>query len=904
MIDFKAQIAQLEAKQNNDVATTITLVLRCWQAYKLSEDSSDGRVMLQRANHTVIAAHRRNPAHVELYCLTIFIGIEMGHYDSANEMLDKAMGYKSFLRNNHPLYYGVVCFLYAYLEIHQKRVRSAKKHWRALTDHMKNAEPSSYYPLMVGVLHLVSDEYAEAYAYLTEAYHDGCNSMFLYEGLFRYYKKTPHSPETTAILPVLTYAACRGADIAGIAEKYQGALSAAIASNLSCGEKLYAASRYPDILGDLCAQRISRSDFSRAAYAYYKEAEHRQIYVRGLYNALVEAAYENNAQQVNHYPMVQFLIERKNTKIDRELAIYVYHLLLTNKKLEDLVFEQQNNIMALAEICLEKGFADREVASLYYHYWARCRAMGETNENSEKAEAFLHENLTRFQLEPSRHSRTRYVYITEPEKRNMTVYDTENGLIINATSEDVAYTCLGVGQRTVLDEKLTVTRMIAQANPELYLYFFQKGDRRFHVLTYLTNHYLSLESPPETAISVFEEMLADKSIAKSYRMRILVALGQLHYNAFSFDQALECYGEVDEDALDNHFIPQILNVYIQTREYERAMQLLKRKHAHINHETLLESILILLTKPVAHAQLAETAYNLLTNGHFDAGLLTLVLENYNASYSEWVRLSQSLDAENHDVRLDVRILEMALWMAKWEPEPQKAFVRLYTNREANEANAKLITDFIEYATYEMIANQAKPEYDVLNVLEKWYMEREPENILLAWGLATIYLIQNITTFNSENILKISLDALENEGILFPVFKEHRPTPIPFIEKHQPFIYRGAPGKDCWLYYRIDDAKDLKSVQMQYVRYGMYVACVPVFYNEEITYYFSEEMPSGSITTREETIKNKVTFLHESNDQFFTINNAIINEQLFKYDQVEKIANSLVRDIQPVRSGLL
>ena len=108
-----------------------------------------------------------------------------------------------------------------------------------------------------------------------------------------------------------------------------------------------------------------------------------------------------------------------------------------------------------------------------------------------------------------------------------------------------------------------------------------------------------------------------------------------------------------------------------------------------------------------------------------------------------------------------------------------------------------------------------------------------------------------------------------------------------------------------MYYRINDDTAFTSVPMQYVKYGLYVACIPSFYNEEITYYFSEEMPSGSITTREATVKNSNAFLHENPaDLFFTINNAIIYEQMFKHDQVEKIIGSLVKDVQPVRSGLL
>ena len=910
MVDYKKQILALEEKlaDRADVSTAITLALRCWQAYRFSDfgvnSAYEGRVMLQRANHSLIATHRRNVAHVELYCLTIFISIEIGHYDSANEMLDKAMGYKSFLKSNQPLYYGVICFLYAYLEIQQKRNRSAKKHWRALTEHIKNADKSPYYLIMLGLLHLSSYEYSDAYNFLSEAYRGGCDSIFLYEGLYRYYRRTSRATECAAILPVLTYAASRGAEISDIASKYQDALTAAIALNPAGGERLYSASGFPHILRDICTHRMKSGDLSATAYAYYKEAEHKQIYVRGIYDALVKSAFKNKVEQFNHFPMAQFLAAYKDADMKESLAVYVYHLLLTNEKLADLVPGEQEKIMNLTELALENGLNTREAGSLYYHYWARNKAMGLKSERVDKAEKFLCDNLTRFQLKTSKNSKARFVYITEPEKRGMAIYDTEDSLIIDAGSENVTYTCLAVGQRSVLDEKLKIKRMIAQAGPELYLYFFQKGDRRFHLLTYLTNYYLSLETPPELATPVFEAMLEDKSIVKPYRMRILVALGRLHYEALDYDRALECYGEVDEDQLDNDFIEQILSVYMETRESGRAIRLLEKRFSYISNDTLYEAMNTLMAKSIDITPLAGAAYKLLLAGFFNERLLVLVLEKMNASYHELTALSAALDSfgVKPDIRLDKSILEHALWMTEFDADSQKVFARLFGKKPKD--IQKLVAGFVEYATFEMLANHSRPEYDVIDILEKWYVEKDPQNILLAWGLSGVYLKHNITTFNSEKIIKISYDALEHEGILFPVFKEKSPYPIPFVEKHQSFVYRGLPDKDCWLYYYIDDTLNYVAIPMQYVSYGLYVACVPVFYNEEITYYFSEEMASGSITTKEATLKNNTPFLHESTDPYFVINNAIINEQMFKHDQVEKIVTTLVRDVQTVRSKIL
>jgi len=895
-------------KNGNDISVSILMALRNWQAFRFLDDS---KAFSGRANHIALAVHRRNPADLGLYILTIFIAIEAGNFDTANEMLDKAMNYKSFLRTNDPFYYGVLCFLYAYLELHQKRTRSAKKHWRALTDFIKTTEPHPDYQIMQGLLHLTSEEYAEAYGFFTEAFLAGSDSIFLYEGLFRYYKNAnQNSPQGISILPVLIYAAKRGADIKGLADKYQETLFAAINTNPSLGEKLYEISNYPPILREICANRIKKNDLSFEAYIFYSEAETKQIYIKGLFETLIKAAYKNKIENINHYPMAQFLAG--SFEMDMDLSTFVFHLLLTSPKLADLLPDWQGKILQHGTRLIKTGATGRAANSIYYYFWQRCKALGITGVDIDKAEEILKENITFFELQVKKDSLVKHVYITEPEKRGMAEYeipDNDEYLIIEAVGTAASYTCLGANQKSIINEHILIKPMIILAGAELYLHFFQKGDRRFHVLAYLANHYLSLEKIPDEATPVFEALISARGITKAYRNRILVALGRLHYDAFSFEEALECYGAVDDEALGDDFTPQILSVFMQTREFGRAVSLINSKHMYIDNETLFTAINALIIKSDESKKVANVAYKLLTKGFYSEEMLDLVLNHFNASYKEIATLSNTLDEDNIIApSLDAIVVEAALEMALFDPNAQKAFIRLLASRSISDIadeKANLILDFIELATFEMVAKATKPEYNVLDVLEKWCLENDSDNTLLTWGLASTFLKHNITTFKSEEIINLAISSMEREGILLPIFKENKPYQVPFIEKHQSFLYKAAPGKDCWLYYRLKDDKTFTAVPMRYIKYGLYVASVPLFYNEEIVYYFSEEMVSGSITTKEAELKNTVTFIHEnSDDPFFTINNAIIYEKLFKHDRVEEIISHLVKDYKPVRSTIL
>jgi len=712
VIDFKQHITRLEEKfaRRSSASTAIAWALRCWQACKFF-GGDEYRAALRRAGHALVATQRRNAAHAPLYLLTVFVSIELGNYDTAREMLDVAMSHKSFMRSSRPLYYGGLRFLCAHLDIRQDRMRSAKKHWRALAKHVKTAAPSPHYFTMLGLLHLSRQEYADAYDFLSRAFVAGGRSVFLYEGLCRYYNEAPRSPENGNVLPVLAYAAARGMDVSHIADKYQVSLS----------------------------------------------------------------------------PLPQNPTGWQSQPVEID------------------------------------------------------------------TEEFLRENLLRFRVQLAKKSRVRYIYVSEPEKRGMAVYDATDDLIIEATGDDATFICLGAGRREVVDEMLSLTRVAPAADAELYLRFFQEGDRRFHLLAYLANYFIGADDPPQVAVEIFEAVLAEKSITKQYRNRVLAALGRIHYMAGRFDPALECYDAVG-DALCS--------------------------------EALFEKLAILREKSANPASLAADAYRVLLGGIYDENLLALVLEHYDASYAELIALSRVLEAG----QLDAIILRRALWMATWDADCQKAFVR--------NTDDELATSFVEYAIYEMLSNQERPEYDALAILERCYLEKEPENIFLAWGLASVYLSHNIATFNSEKIIGMALAALENEGILFPMFKENASTS--FIQKHQPFMYRALPGKDCVLHYSVDGGAEYTAAPMRYVKFGIYAVCIPVFYNDEVRYYFSED----GATTAEAVIKNIVPYICDDSDSFFAINNAIIYQQMFKYDQVEEIAAGLVKEVQAVRSKIL
>jgi len=923
---------QLTADDN--IKTAIIYSLRNWLAYRMQPVGET--LYLERAYHGAMTAHRRNEPHVRLLTLAIFMAVEAQHLDIAETMLEKALQYRNFLKANEPFYYGVFLFLRAFLALHRNKGRATKKYRKAFLAYLKTVPYSPYYDVMQGQLHLAAQEYDQAFEYLTRAYEQKCRSVYLFEGLYRCYKATsqqipPPLPPRESLLPVLIHSAAYRADISQILTANEEQLFAAVRRNPSGGMRLFALSDHPVLLKALCANKIQNGDCSKEANTLYRKAVEKQLHLSQLSAFLVQSSYINRIEELNTQALEQFL---STNEMDQRLAIYVCHILLTDPAHARLIKNQTSFITQTATNALEKGVTGRKANTLYQFYWAHHKTAA--SKLSKQAEAALQAGLTQFELNTS--PQTRYVYISTQEKRGTKEYELTadtNRIIIDAT-DNFSYICLGAGRRQVIEAPPTIKRRVPLANPELYQHFFEKGDQRFYVLAYLASNYMT--APPDTkAIPVLEALLEEKSLQKSYRTKLQTTLGHLHYKKNNHTKALKYYAELNINDLDGQDIQQILEAYLYIKEYDLAAELIANHHSSIPAPALFEGLSRLLSyaekkykdiqiqsdsnqqsssgtlghathdnsayplSPETMPHLAQAAYSLLISGHQDKALLAFTLANHQASQKELITLANTL--KTPDPSLDTQILSKALWMNQFTPDTQKAFRRLHASQKAlHECNK--CEEYVELLTYAILSKNLQPEYETIHLLEKIH-QATPQDTYLHLALCHIYLHHKITTLRSEKLLEQGIYAQEAMGILLPIFKENKPHPHPFLEKYKPFLYQGQPGKDIRLNYRIGPESDFTSIPMQYLRYGLYTAKLPLFYNETITYYYSEEMPTGSIATQETTYKNTSPYLNDNHpDTYFALNTAVVYEQMFRHELVEDIADTLVKELVTVRGRLL
>ena len=935
------QIAQLNNQIQNfetrfekrqPVKMAVGFALRMYVVYSVA-DVPDPKEYLHKANYIVSSSLRKNQSDLRLFWLGIYFAIELGHFDKANEMLDNAYAYRSYYKNNKPFDYKALLFLYSYLEIKQKRAKSARKHMRTLESAIGG--DSAVDSLMMGILHLAFYEYEEAYGYLSQSYRAGCRSVFLFTALFNYYRTAVKEKNAgEMLLKTVHWALNRGANVEAIITVYQDELLQR--EHIELGEQIYR--QFPNqwILRELCSYYMTVPDYGPKAYAYYRDAERRQIYLPYLSQFIVRAAFENGSERVHRYTMAQYL---RNPALDNtDLLVYVYHLLLTDPALADLAEDKVKDILKMAVHCLEDGIRGRYANSLYYFFWIKCNEQQISGKNVDKAEKILQEDLCKFEITfpeaagPSgSENNVRYLYVNEPEKKGIAEYEFPSApdraagesLVIEAVSGGFRYIGLSGRRARVLESGVTapleIRRLVASAGTALYRHFYDKGLRNFEVAAYLAKSYIQTRQKEEQDYGeILEAVIANPEASEVFKTQCSVALGQLYYKLGQFDKALACYDKVNENALEDSLLEHMLAAYIRQKVYAGAAGLVERKWHRIGDKVLFEAVKALAapSEDKWHSSIVNAAYQLLLRSKYDKSLLDVVLTYFNGTQEQWLELYRALFAISvQESRLDEIILKNAAWAYHFDDKTQKVFVRMTASEKADDKN-KVLKDFIYYAIYEMIVNNAKPLPETIAALEAYYEAYPSEALreggdkeLLAYGLSHVYLNHNITTVQSDAIIKDAISAQKASSILFPVFKGSKRIKSTYIEMYRPFMYRCLPGKNVRLYYKVDDEEDWRGKTMDYWRFGLYLTCIPHFYNEGISYYFSEELPTGSISTKKEEIRNTEMFLYENTDEnhpslFFVINNATIYEQMFRYEQVEEIISALVKDVKTVQSKLM
>ncbi len=875
----------------------VMLVLSEWKSYRLFKKGGH----LERALELCAEISERFRLSVDILILSTFLQAEAGLTAKAEEAIAMLKRSKTFYKSSDPFVYCAYLFLEAYSEIARRNAKKAEKHLNNLISFAEETK-STEAVIMAAGLELSLGKLQAAYRHIYSVFASGNRSGFAYIVLYEYLLAEPtgEACDSSLIILLCRWALPKRADLGPLLEKYKRMLSEDKRFIRLAGTDIYKYCEADWLLSRICAEFIAEGDCSKKAFEYYKAAEYRQIELNNLYYYLIRSAYLSDTENVSRYSVEQFI---KQGRSDKQLDTFVNHMIITNKSNSGLLNLFERKIVEFGIKNFPDNSRDRYFNSIYKLISESGARLDVDKAVIEEARKRLSESLFVYNISVDNPS-AKSIWIYEKELKEMKAFPIIDGKAsVVACDDDFNYYLMSERQKSIVSGNIRARKKIQNADIALYKSYLKSDISRTELLIVLSKFAVNHEQPGEEWIPVLERTLKDPKISLRFKMRVNACLGSIYAGSADYARAVAYFDAADENYLDENQTERMLLAYVSAEQYKKAVRLLIKKASVLSEKGIFFSVKRVLEHSRDYGkELAPVMFGIVINGWYDKLLAEQILKHYNGSQGDWQRLSETFDELSvSEPGLDEIILRNTIWMHKPDKGSQGVFVRMYERDPGNE----LISVFAKYCSYECIRNGFRPEYETVDIMEKLYSDTKDS--VIAFGLSHVYLGHGVVTLNSDKILRLALAVSIERSILFPIFKlcKDKNDATPYIEKNQPFMFISRPDMKVKLSYRFDDSADYSVRNAVYFGFGIFLVHIPNFYGEKISYFFSEETARGSISTQESTIENKSAVLREnSEDPFFAINNALIYEQLFKYEKVEQIITERLKQKQTIMSRLL
>lgn len=891
-------------------------ILRTYQHYRLTGDKES----LERSAHLSSTYFSMNFHFIWAYYLAVQIELELGQTAKAQLMLDRLKHFRGGIKGR-PRMFAIHQYLSAAVDLKRGKARGARKAAAALAaygDGLRDARDRALVDALLGGYYILSRERELALRHLLAALNNNADSME-YSALIMIFahdllvgEKYVGDEAAPLMAAYARFAIAHGLapELAGVAERNQEALLQLVHKDMDLCMGIYEATKAEWLLKGIVVRLMRDKDFGDLALKYYKLAEARQMHLPGLASALVCAARKSEKYDLSRHTLERYFAEEIN--MDEETSGFAYYLLL-GQGWTDRV--EKNAIM----------FGVRVIESLAHSKYLPTICvflLGKLPDDDPRFEAYVKKAFDIAKDSLFMHDlkfdnpQARYVWVFEKEKAFSKICEISDGrAVATAFRPDFKYVVFDDAMKDIVDCDVQVTSRIAGSLDFKLLKRLYEANPMTNtispeLLIALSEYYMNQKDIDQVGVDLLIRAAGHKEISDSFKARVRAALGAYHASKIDYGEAARYYEGVDPGALSPEAVEDMLIAYVNADMHEQAALLIAQKPP-VSDRALFYSLRKIGSDRALHKDIAAVAYELVFKSWYDKNLVTIALEHAQADQREWQEFSRALTRLNapSDI-LDENILNNAIYTRRFDIGAQKVYNAFFDRRP----DSPHVLAFAMFAAYEAIIAGAKPEYETIEVLEKLALgpvaddESWDEDIrFVHYGLSHIYLNHSISTVNSVKILRRSMRYCETDGFIFPIFKEVKDKSLltPYIEKNQPFIYKGGKGKRVVLFYKSASDADFVQKNMRYIRFGLYAANLPVFHGETLQYMISEEASSGSIVTKEAQVENNLMRLVENAaDLYYIINNAIIYESMFKYEAVEEIITEHLREAPRVKGWLL
>lgn len=887
-MDFIEKSINNIEKQYNNKKNKKRLILLL-NRYYLGFLTMDKTEYLNKAYNCCAEYLNQNKSDFEILLAIFFFSINIGDKTKIEYFNSNISKYKKYLKNNDIEKYSFYIFLQGFIKARRGSIRGTIKYIKVLQS--LDIDVINIY--IVFLKQLIDNLDRDILLYIENIEENMFwKNIILYNIFERNSKFIKFEKET--FKNYVKWALYNGIDIENSIFRYENSLILDVNEDMF-NIKLYKEYNFDIILSKICELYLENNIHTKVSYFFYKEAINRQIVLKGLNTSYIKACYKNNMEDIGLYPIKQFL-KQKNT--DLEIMSYIYYIILTDKKYKDLVIEYKIRILKYGAYFLEKGCIGKYYYTIYKYM---LNFIKENTEEEKKIMDILYPNNFLYEIYVNDNN-SKTILVKDYELDNIKEYNIKNNLVyIEASSNNFYYYVFSEDKKELLNCKIKINRLVEKVSLKYFYRFYKRGYRDKFTLINTVKYYLSCDKLEDVNVQLLQEVLRLNDISISFKMEILLMLGNYSFYFKNYNLATDYYKKIIEKYINDEDVNNIISCYIICKEYDKALELIKKKQHILHIDTLFFAIKNISQEEKYHKEIAIFSYNLLLNLKIDNIFIDIVLKYYKGGFKEWIELRKSLEIIGVSKKeLDIHILELTIYTHSINKYSEKIFVNFYNEYKENE----IIEYFLNYCMYEALNGDYIFSDEMLCIMEDIF--NKTSDNLIGYALGHIYLKGNYELENKSEIIEKIIKNMEQDKISFKIFENNKDKfkNFSYLYKNKPFIYNASPNKEVYLCYKNVNEDKFIEVKMDYFKYGMYITILPIFYGEDIEYYFVENMESGNITTKRFFTTNNKKTIYDVNDEYFKINNAFIYTYEGKYDEAEKVIKDIISKDYNLKGKLL
>jgi len=883
-------------KKNKNYFSIVTLISRLY--LRFLETGSFGYA--DNAFFISVKSFKNNTHNIVYLLAAAFFETETGRHSSAFKRISVCDNYRVYLKNNQPEIYAFYLYINAIVMFRQKAAKESFRIYREIVGLLEQNNNLYFALLLLACLDIEYDNFGRAKKRLEYYVDNASGSAIFYICLYKYFKSKNKSIYCTLklFIPFIKWGVSHGVNLRAIISIYSDRVCELFWNNKELGFKLYSLYEDEEILKEICISFIEKKDLSYDAFQYYSAAVKKQLFVPGLNNFFIHSSFYNDRTDFGIYPIKMFL---KFGDMSDDIKPFVYYLVLTNKKFFEMLKMYFSDIVDFGVSSVKKDLSGRYYNSIYKFIIENRNKFNVQPVYINQMEEILFYQLFLYELEIE-NKNIRYCFVFEKNKEKASVYDVNNGKCdISMTSESADF-FMEDAKKQFVDSDFSVKRYVENVSFGLCRMFYSEGYASDELDMALANYYIKNEKFDNDCIEIFERVLK-LDISYDFRMKILLAAGNLYYFNMDFDKALICFKNIEIKYVKDKFIKNVFNVFIEKRMFDAAAEIIIERGYCIPDDMLFDGIVKLIEIERLCPILAKSVFELVLKAKYNSHMIKLLTQYYRGGRNDWLLICDTLYAMGTPNKcVNEKLINISMQTRIFDEKVQDVFLATFQNDRKN----KLIDEFAEYCCYEMIVNLVRPKYETIFILEKLFIENNNE--MISYALSHTYLTYNIHTENSDRVIRAAFIFMKKRNLIFTVFKSIENDFIndPYIEKNYPFIYYAPSDKSVLFYFREKGDFDFYSKPMAYLDFGIYYINIPIFFGEEIEYYICENKEKGSIETPKKTVINESVNIHNESDEdpFFEINNSIIYENIYRYEEAEKLISRHIRKNNELRVNLL